>query len=182
MLTDNEILKGLKSIMTRKPDFLRPYSITGLKTPDGTEIPLQDIIDLIHRQAAEKEELEFELIRSRNEMAAWKIRASWYKEKSSKLERKNSELEIELKAMRDAANSYKSEVERLSHIIACNRATIAHVEERMKIWSSEARKELAERLKLMAEKISIAGIEYQVITTESLDIVLAEMERKEDEK
>lgn len=47
------------------------------------------------------------------------------------------------------------------------------------VIKSEARKEFAERSKLMAEKISIAGIEYRVITTESLDVVLAEMESEE---
>lgn len=161
---------------------------------------LRDALDLIHRQAAEKEELEFELIRSRNEMAAWKIRATGYKEMRSKLECKNSELEIELKAMRGAANSYKSEVERLKDKqwlleeqlekveqlndsmvddIDMKLKTIYKLREQIKSIKSEARKEFAERLKLMAEKISIATIEYKVITTESIDVLLAKMEERE---
>lgn len=156
---------------------------------------LSDILDLINRKKAEKEELEFELIRSRNEMKAWKIRASWYKEKSSKLECKNSELEIELKAMRDAVNSYKSDVERLQlAVLNCNSETkrlerlnrcqldrIHNLKVDKKTAKNEARKEFAERLKKKAEIVSGGdyGFTYE-IGEDEIDNLLAEMESERE--
>lgn len=127
-MRENEIVKALERM--REED------------PDGFS---SDVLGVINRQKAEKEELDFEFIRTRNEMEAWKIRANWYKEKSSKLECKNSELEIELKAMRGAANSYKSEVERLqkeNKSFSCLGMLYSEIK-------SEARKEFWEQIKAM---------------------------------
>lgn len=66
MRTDNEIIMGLESIIARRPDSLRPYTITGLTTPNGTEIALKDIIDLLNRQKAEKDKA-WELFEKRTE-------------------------------------------------------------------------------------------------------------------
>ena len=60
-MTDNEIIKALESIINRKPTFLNPAPITGLVTPNGNCVPLQDILDLINRQKAEIEMLRKKL-------------------------------------------------------------------------------------------------------------------------
>ncbi len=158
-MTENETIKALKRMSEEDPN--------GFSS---------DILDLINRKKAEKEELEFELIRSRNEMKAWKIRASWYKEKSSKLECKNSELEIELKAMRGAANSYKSDVERLNDLVAFNASCCTSLHKDLLNAKAEARKEFAERFMIEAAKILEINTIYWM--REIKNNLLAEMEER----
>lgn len=93
----------------------------------------------------------------------------------AELEKKDVEIDILIRkkeTLKDEVSELRAEVERLqkaNESFSCLGMLYSEIK-------SEARKEFAERLKLMAEKISIAGIEYQVITTESLDNLLAEME------
>lgn len=86
-MTDNDVIKGLACCIGTTCEGC-PF-----KERFGKDAPCANLekyaLDLINRQKAE----------------------------ISELQRKNSELEIELKAMRGAANSYKSEVERLKRII-----------------------------------------------------------------
>lgn len=92
----------------------------------------------------------------------------------SELEKKDIEIDILIRkneALKDEVAALRAEVGRLLHIIACNRATIDYVKERMKIWSSEARKEFAERLKKRA-----ASRTYCTIFESDVDDLLAEME------
>ena len=159
---DNEIVKALEYCLAQgiTSECERCRDKIGCR-----DTLLRDALDLINSQKAEIEELEFELIRSRNELKGWKIRATAYKEMRSKLECKNSELEIELKAMRGAANSYKSEVERYREVVGelavAEDGTVTgllngketkfidkEVAETFKRFAvSEARKKLVERLK-----------------------------------
>lgn len=99
---------------------------------------------------------------------------------------KDTEIDILIRKnerLKDEVAELRAEVGRLLHIIACNRATIDYVKQRMKIWSSEARKEFAEKLKERATKTTwISGgelveKEYK-ISREDLDKLLAEMEER----
>lgn len=67
---------------------------------------LRDALDLINSQKAdiEKKDVEIDILIRKKETL---------KDEIAELQHKNSELEIELKAMRGAVNSYKAEVERL---------------------------------------------------------------------
>ncbi len=179
-MEDNEIIKALEKALTDIDAPIGEHWGSGFLSTQT----IKSAIDLIHRQAAEKEEFEFELIRSRNEMAAWKIRATGYKEMCSKLQCKNSELEIELKAMRGAANSYKSEVERLRETPKCIYAydgeTMEYcvegpcsAEKTIEEIKSEARKEFAERLKEYTHDIALYG---EMVTMSRINGLLTKME------
>lgn len=76
------------------------------------------------------------------------------KEEISELQHRNSELEIELKAMRVADNFNKTEIDRLQRLgVSATR--------RMVTARAEAIKEFAERLK---GKFDLCGIEYYAYT------------------
>lgn len=110
--TDEEIIKALElcskslSIKTcqKCPFYLQTNCVSALKSY---------AIDLINRQKAENLELKLKV----NELLAYKQEVTknniknyeTYKSQKAEIEK----LDIELKAMRGAANSYKAEVERL---------------------------------------------------------------------
>ena len=148
-MTDNEIIKALEcceiGIDFEVCDNC-PRCVEGERAVDCVKRLHKCTLDLINRQKAEV----------------------------SKLQCKNSELEIELKAMRGAANSYKAEVERL-------RSCDMQIEVSKKLEAeikSEAYKELAERLK---NSPSVTNCENEWLYLD-IDNLLTELtERKEDE-
>ena len=89
------------------------------KADNGDFIRIGDVADLINRQKAEVSELQH----------------------------RNSELEIELKSMRGAANSYKAEVERLKDTLNATIAGQETFQRYIATAKAEAVKEFAERLK-----------------------------------
>ena len=99
MLTDHEIIKGLKWCG-------KMHTCKGCPYYNGTAGCINNIIrdshDLINRQ---KTEIDI-LIRKKETL----------KDEIAELQHRNSELEIELKVMRGVANSYKAEVERLREV------------------------------------------------------------------
>lgn len=100
---------------------------------------------------------------------------------------KNAEidrLEVELKAMRGAANSYKAEVERLQKEVGHNYAIrdeackmLEDLEKSIPIQFAKAKfeaiKEFAERLKDKASGIRVGGHEF--VTVEGIDNLIKEM-------
>lgn len=101
-------------------------------------------------------------------------------EKVDELQRKNSELEIELTAMRGAANSYKAEVERLekeNESFSCLGKMYSEIK-------AEAYKEFAERFKAKAEAFTVAtppDFEAKTIykiTERKLDHILLKLTEK----
>jgi SepF-like predicted cell division protein (DUF552 family) len=119
------------------------------------------------------------------------------KEENEELQRKISELEIELKAMRGAANSYKAEVERLKNRKAVIRKdlkcdsvddilngtfsiesenyVVCDVEE----IKSEARKEFAEKIRQKVYRLLLCAgsVDYS-----EFDNLLKRMESEKDEQ
>ena len=78
----------------------------------------------------------------------------------AELQRKNTELEIELKAMRGAENSYKAEVERLQEVKEINLNAIKNDLPWFVLHlKSEAIKEFAERLKA-TDTADLVGEQY----------------------
>ena len=89
-MTDKEIIKCAENCTSDSPSCgICLYNDDRLTSSECMGELMKDLFDLINRQQAEIAELQ----------------------------RKNTELEIELKAMRGAANSYKAEVERLKKIV-----------------------------------------------------------------
>ena len=91
-MTDNEIIKALECcLLSNEQQEERCAECPMCETPLTVcqHLLSYHALDLINRQKAEIDELQ----------------------------RRNSELEIELKAMRGAANSYKAEIERLEAMI-----------------------------------------------------------------
>ena len=112
-MTDSEIVKALECCVSSK--HICPHTCPMLKNRECLESLRKNALDLINRQKAENTELQL----------------------------KNSELEIELKAMRGAANSYKAEIERLKNL-----DTQIEVSKKLeREIKSEAYKEFVERLK-----------------------------------
>ena len=103
-MTDNEIIKALEYCYGHNAGDAPCGDCPRFNHPDGC-VHARDAIDIINRQKAE----------------------------ISELQHRNSELEIELKAMRGAANSYKAEVERLEGNLKFVRGTV----ERMKKYDEE---------------------------------------------
>ena len=87
---------------------------------------------------------------------------------NAELQLKKSEMEIELQAMRGAANSYKAEVERLMPF-GCQVEVSKNIEKEIK---SEAIKEFAERLK---EEATVDDDSIWWIAGVDIDKVLKEM-------
>jgi hypothetical protein len=123
-MTDNEIIKALECCdeIDNNWDSSKCFEKCPYKGECARRI-MADTLDLINRQKAE----------------------------ISELQRRNSELEIELKAMRGAANSYKAEVERLcvelDEVIIAKDLLFDEAEALIKKNKAEAIKEFAERLK-----------------------------------
>ena len=95
------------------------------------------------------------------------------KDEISELQRKNSELEIELQAMRNAANLYKTEVKRVQtekvklHKLFPKMITTA---------KAEAIKEFAERLTDRADLLKTSGLDYRwTIWQDDIDNLVKEM-------
>ena len=138
-MTDNEIIKALECCV----------SSTGSEACNGCPFNVKDIcekdsnalakfsLDLINRQKAEikKKDTEIDILIRKKETLRNEI---------SELQRKNFELEIELNAMRGAANSYKSRAEGLqmdneqlhSDIVNANQ-NFDHIKE---LWEAEKEK------------------------------------------
>ena len=89
--------------------------------------------------------------------------------KVDELQRKNSELEIELTAMRGAANSYKSEVERLQAVKEAELDTIHNLGDDYERALEEINrlKEEVERLENENESFSCLGKMYSEIKSEA---------------
>ena len=105
-MTDNEIITLAKNCISDIPKCSTcPFDET-LCTSDCMGRLLEMCLGIINRQKAEIEKKDTEidiLIRKKETL----------RDEISELQRKNFELEIELKAMRGAANSYKSRAEGL---------------------------------------------------------------------
>ena len=69
------------------------------------------------------------------------------KEENERLEKEIERLDIELKAMRGAANSYKAEVEIYKSGMMANAKVVKQLTKELKITKAEAIKEFADRLK-----------------------------------
>ena len=102
-MTDNDIIKAFEAFLKTQEDGYITALEYGGKRDEAHEKYLcifNGICDLINRKKAE----------------------------ASELQHRNSELDIELKAMRGAANSYKAEIERLRALNAKVSATSYHGE------------------------------------------------------
>ena len=154
-MTDNEIIEVLEICSNIVTSGCRECRLHSMYNANCVVQAMRNALDLINRQKAEIEKL-----RNANGLMQY-------------LKKAVHRVEIDGKA---EVVEYASE-EALYDAITKRIYLMSNVQTSM----TEARKEFEERLKLMADKISIAGIEYQVITTESLDIVLAEMEERECE-
>ena len=96
------------------------------------------------------------------------------------LQHRNAELDIELKAMRGAANSYKAAVERLETetlILSQKRANIFEITQAYERGRAEAIKEFAERLKnsLFSVSKTTDGHYVHHISGDEIDNLVKEM-------
>ena len=107
-MTDNEIIKALECCIADNATRCGECAYCGT-VGCCFKMMMPDALDLIKRKDAEikKKDTEIDILIRKKEAL---------KDEISELQRKNSDLEIELKAMRGAANSYKAEVERLKEI------------------------------------------------------------------
>ena len=150
-MTDNDVIKALECFSDKCEDDCMNCPIEGVR---GESDIFKDALDLINRQKAEIKQKDTEidiLIRKKETL----------KDELAELQRKNSELEIELKGCE--ANSYKSEVERLQVFPKAGfinlignclvySKNLKDYNDMRKGLKSEAIKEFAERLKEKAEK------------------------------
>ena len=105
-MNDNEIIKALEMCGNIVVSSCKECSFHISYNANCVKQVMRNALDLITRQKAELKQKDTEidiLIRKKETL----------KDEVSELQHKNSELEIELKAMRGAANSYKAEVKRL---------------------------------------------------------------------
>ena len=109
-MTDNEIIKALECCITNKCDECAIYKECHNENSKGR---VQVVLDLINRQQTQIEKLNVDLVGMRGACESYKIHYDNAQAEIAELQRKNTELEIELQAMRNAANLYKAEVERL---------------------------------------------------------------------
>lgn len=120
-MTDKEIIKALECCLAKENCEVVSCEKCPLeKRYECTDIMFHETIDLINRQKAENEDLFYKLTGVMHYVDKWLDgdelkqdevnRAMIMREKTLQIV---ENLETELKAMRGAANSYKSEVERL---------------------------------------------------------------------
>ena len=129
-----------------------PYGVGECLTEDDVSIIFKDAFDLINRQKKKIKEFDRRIVIQRNMIVYQK----------AEIERLN----VELKAMRGAANSYKLEIERLL--------------QKLQQAKSEAIKDFAERLKEkllgMGTNTTYGKFKYGTVKSYEIDNLLKEME------
>lgn len=154
-MTDNEIIKALKCcVFTQSCAFDEDkfYCHHGYSKFCDKAL-LDDALSLINRQEAEIEDWQGGYMTQKQEIA---------------------NLEIELKAMRGAANSYKAEIERLK---ANEEMAEGYADALVEYTKAEAYKEFAERLKnkLTSCSRTIDGKSEYLICDSDIDNLLKEL-------